>query len=129
MKLFITGLILLLALGSVDAAGVRKGETLRVQINTEKRSAKSKLTVRFVELIEDSRCPTDTNCIWAGNAKIKVRVKKNGRSHDLTLDTNGAGQTVKVEGYSLKLTALTPEPRSNIRINRNGYVATFLIGK
>lgn len=121
--------MLVLALGSVDAAGVRKGDTLRVQINHEKRAPRSKLTVRFVELIEDSRCPTDTNCVWAGNAKIKVRVKKNGRSHELTLDTNGPSQTVRAEGYAIKLVALTPEPRSNIRIDRNGYVATFLIQK
>lgn len=129
MRILIAGLMLLLTLGSVEAAGIRKGETLRVQINTEKRFPKSKLSIRFVELIEDSRCPTDTNCIWAGNAKIKVRVKKNGRSQNVTLDTNGPEQTVKVAGYSIKLTALTPEPRSNIRINRNGYVATFSVEK
>ena len=126
MKGLIAGLLLVLAFGSVDAAGAaRKGDTLKVQVNHEKRFARSKLSVRFVELVEDSRCPVDTQCIWAGNAKIKIRVSKNGRSHDLTLDTNGPNQAVTAEGYTLKLVGLTPAPRSNIRINRNGYVATF----
>jgi hypothetical protein len=126
MKGLIAGLLLVLAFGSVDAARVaRKGDTLKVQVNQEKRFAKSKLSVRFVELVEDSRCPVDTQCIWAGNAKIKLRVSKNGRSHDLTLDTNGPNQTVTAEGYKIKLVGLTPAPRSNIRINRNGYVATL----
>ena len=106
----------------VDTVEVRE-ESGRV--NQEKRFAKSKLSVRFVELVEDSRCPVDTQCIWAGNAKIKLRVSKNGRSHDLTLDTNGPNQTVTAEGYKIKLVGLTPAPRSNIRINRNGYVATL----
>ena len=125
MRGLIAGLMLILAFASVDVAGQRKGETLKVQVNKEKRFAKSKLSVRFVELVDDSRCPTDTNCVWAGNAQIKIRVTKNGRSHDLTLDTNGPNQMVKTEGYSIKLVDLTPHPRSNIRINRNGYVATF----
>jgi hypothetical protein len=117
--------MMVLALGVIPATATKGSETLRVQINKEKRFAKSKLSVRFVELVEDSRCPTDTNCIWAGNAKIKIRVSKNGRSHDLTLDTNGPNQAAIAEGYSIKLMSLTPEPRSNIRVNRNGYVATF----
>ncbi len=115
----------MLAFTAVPANARVHGETMRVQINKEKRFAKSKLSVRFVELVEDSRCPTDTNCVWAGNAKIKIRVTKYGRSHELTLDTNGPNQTVTAEGYSIKFVDLTPEPRSNIRINRNGYVATL----
>ena len=125
MRGLIAGLMLILAFASVDVAGQRKGETLKVQVNKEKRFAKSKLSVRFLELVDDSRCPTDTNCVWAGNAQIKVRVTKNGRSHDLTLDTNGPNHAVKAEGYLIKLVALTPQPRSNIRINRYGYVATL----
>lgn len=125
MKGLIASLMLMLAFGIVPATAAGRTETMRVQINKEKRFPKSKVSVRFVELIEDSRCPTDTNCIWAGNAKIKIRVSANGRSQDLTLDTNGPHQAATAEGYSIKLISLTPAPRSNIRINRNGYVATF----
>jgi hypothetical protein len=125
MKGLIAVLLLVLALGTVPTNASGRAETLRVQINKEKRFAKSKLSVRFVELIEDSRCPADTTCVWAGNAKIKVRVTRNGRSQDLTLDTNGPHQGATAEGYSIKLMNLTPVPRSNVRIDRNGYVATF----
>jgi hypothetical protein len=115
--------------GTLPADAAAHPETLRVQINKEKISAKSKLSVRFVELIEDSRCPVDTNCVWAGNAKIRLVVKKNGRSHEVSLDTNGPNQAATVEEYSIKLVGLTPEPRSNIRIDRNGYVATIVVAK
>ena len=125
MKGLILSLMMLLALGVLPATAAKRPETMRVQINKEKRFPRSRLSVRFVELVEDSRCPTDTNCIWAGNAKIKIRVTANGRSQELTLDTNGQHQAATAEGYSIKLISLTPAPRSNIRINRNGYVATF----
>ena len=129
MKVFVLSLMLTLAMATLPVMAARQPEKLKVQVNTEKRSPKSKLTIRFAELVEDARCPVDTNCVWAGNARIKVRVSKNGRSHDLTLDTNGQTQSAAAEGYSIKLVGLTPEPRSNVRINRNGYVATFEMTK
>ena len=129
MKGLIASLILMLAVGLMPAMGKPQTESFKVQVNTEKRAPKSQLTIRFLEMIEDSRCPRDVNCVWAGSAKVKIRVSKNGRSHELTLDTNGQKQSAVAEGYSIKFTGLTPEPRSNIRINRNGYVAYFEIVK
>ena len=125
MKGLIAGLMMMLAFSAVPASTAKRAETLRVQINKEKKFPKAKLSVRFVELVEDSRCPADAQCVWAGNAKIKIRVTMNGRSHDLSLDTNGQHQAATAEGYTIKLVSLTPSPRSNIRIDRNGYVATF----
>ena len=125
MKGLIAGLMLMLAFGVMPASAAKRSETVRVQINKEKKFPKAKLSVRFVELVEDSRCPTDTQCVWAGNAKIKIRVTMNGRTHDLSLDTNGPHQAATAEGYTIKLLSLTPAPRSNIRVDRNGYVATF----
>ena len=130
MRGLIASLMLVLAFGVLPAAAQRTEETGRVQINREKRFAKSKLRVRFVELVEDSRCPTDTNCVWAGNARIKIRVSKNGNSEEIILDSNGPKQyATTADGHSIKLVGLTPHPRSNIRINRNGYVATFEVVK
>jgi hypothetical protein len=131
MKGLIVSLMLVIALGTLPAtARQRTEERGRVQIHKEKRFAKSRLNGRFVELVEDSRCPTDTNCVWAGNARIKVRVTKNGESEEITLDTNGPKQyATTADGHSIKLVGLTPVPRSNIRINRNGYVAMFEIVK
>jgi hypothetical protein len=129
MKRYFAILLLLIFAGVVTAEAAARTETVRVQINHQKRLPKSRLTVRFVELIEDSRCPIDTTCVWAGNAKIKVRVSRNGRPQDVTLETNGPDKPVVVDGYTIKLVGLTPQPRSNIRINRNGYVATISVTK
>jgi hypothetical protein len=125
MKGLIAILLLIFTVGAVPVEAAKRPETLSVQIKKEKRFGKGKLTVRFVELVEDSRCPVDVNCIWAGNAVIKVRVTKNGRSKILTLETNGPANTVNVEGYSMKLVAIAPAMRSNARIDRNRYVATI----
>lgn len=46
---------------------------LEVQKTVEFGSEKMK----FVKVIEDSRCPTDTNCIWAGELKILIEFYNN----------------------------------------------------
>ena len=37
------------------------------------------VSLSFVEVLEDSRCPEDVTCVWAGRARIAVRVKAPGR--------------------------------------------------
>jgi hypothetical protein len=31
-------------------------------------------TIKFVEVLEDSRCPKDATCVWAGRAKILIEI-------------------------------------------------------
>jgi len=94
--------------------------------NDDKRQIKNK----FISVVEDSRCPTDTNCIWASNAKINIKISK-GKSAAKTfeLNTNLEPQIITFAGYEIKLTNLTPAPATNIRINRNGYAATLTVNK
>ncbi len=120
---------LTLCFGGSVQSNAQNSQTARVQINSQKRLSKSRLTISFVELVEDSRCPTDTNCIWAGNAKIKIRLTKSGKpAKTVELNTN-PGNTAVFGGYKFQLKALTPQPATNIRINRNGYVATISVSR
>jgi hypothetical protein len=129
MRSLIVGLLLVIAFGLLTEVEARQTQHLEVRINREKTAARSRLRVKFVKLVEDSRCPVDTNCVWAGNAKIKIRVAKNGRSRTLELNSNTGPKVADFAGYSFKLAGLMPQPRSNIRIDRNGYVASIEIVK
>src|SRR5690348_4772824 len=126
MRLFAFNILFLLVFGaaSVATANAQAAENVRVQINHQARAYRAGIKIKFVELVEDSRCPVDVNCIQAGNAKIRVEVSKRGRSKTLELDSNSMKGAAIFEGYRFQLRKLTPEPRSNVRINRNGYVAT-----
>ncbi|MCA1590152.1 MAG: hypothetical protein LC730_01990 [Acidobacteria bacterium] len=119
--------MLIIAAGVAIFAQATTAQTVRVQINQERQTLHG-LTVKFLQLVEDSRCPSDTNCVWAGNAKIKIAIRKaNGASKTFEMNTGVKPQSIAYGRYRIKLTDLTPHPRSNIRINRNGYVATFMI--
>lgn len=123
----ILALFLTIVFGGVQLAEAQTGRQVKLRVNQQK-TVFGGLNVRFVSVIEDSRCPADANCVWAGNAKVRIQVKKSrGGWKTLELNSNLNPKTVTFEGYEIKLTALTPYPRSNIRINRNGYTATLVV--
>jgi len=125
LKITSTGMIALLLLASGVDIFAKHEQKVKVQVGKTATESHSKIRVEFVELIEDSRCPTDTNCVWAGNAKIKIRVTKGGKSQMIELNSGVANKGNSFAVYEFKIVGLTPEPRSNIRINRNGYVAVI----
>ena len=61
--------------------------------------------IRPIKIIEDSRCPMNARCIWAGQVRILIAwVKSDGESEvELTL-----GKTVPLADGSLTLTSVTP---------------------
>ena len=131
MRSLIAILLTALVLGTVSVGSAKprwKGkhhQEVEVQINHEK--AFSGFKIKFIDMIEDSRCPRDTTCVWAGNAKVSVQVSKKGKKKISELNSNMTPHTVSFEGYEFKLTKLTPEPASNIRIRKDGYVATIAV--
>ena len=130
MKSLFAVLILTLAFGSLTQTNAQTAQTINVRVGKQMKASRSKITVKFVSLIEDSRCPDDANCIQAGNATIKITVSKAG-SDPITFEANtnlGAKGNV-YEGYAIYLTSLTPIPKANIRINRNAYTATFSVSR
>lgn len=75
-----------------------------------------------VRVIEDSRCPMNARCVWAG--RLVLRVKAQGgawsREIDLTL-----GEPVPVADGALTLTSVTPERRTDQPIAPHDYRFTF----
>ena len=73
--------------------------------------------VRFTGVPEDSRCPTQVECVWTGRALVTVVVDDGGGEPAvLEFDTNPAPglnrQTVAAAGYQLTLQALDPYPET-----------------
>lgn len=119
-----------LALAIILTLTAQTNAQTNVRINREKVVRGTALKIKFVELLEDSRCPADALCVWAGNAKIKVKITKRGAPPEtIELNTLGPGTTAQAHGHTFKLQKLTPYPRSNIRINRNGFMATIAVSK
>ncbi len=63
------------------------------------------LRVRPLEVIEDSRCPQNARCIWAGRLRVRVAVDGAGE-REITLDEG----TVETPRGAFSLVAASPGP-------------------
>ena len=133
MKLLFLSFILTLAFGglvSTANAQEKEKQQIKVRVGKQTKASRSKVTIKFVSLIEDSRCAEGTNCVWAGNARIKVSIKKGSDpAETFELNTNAGTDGATYGQYAIYLTSLTPTPKANVRINRNAYTATFSISR
>lgn len=92
------------------------------------------LTVRFDDVSEDSRCPTQVACVWSGRASLGVTIKKSGQpalAHTLSTKSSPAPtERLFYLDYTLTLKNLTPRPEqpgSSVPLDQ--YEATFVVAK
>ena len=77
------------------------------------------LTVRPLAVLEDSRCPAQVQCVWAGRVRIRAEVGGDG-IRELTL-----GEPVAVSGGALTLVDVRPSRRTPDAIAPRAYQFTF----
>jgi hypothetical protein len=113
--------------------GTRLGREFKLRAGQQVTLKGQSLRIRFAEVKEDSRCPADVTCVWAGNAAVLLEVSIRGRgSKSLTLNTNSRSSLVDenpYRGYKVKLVELNPYPRSNRSIAAGDYIVTLLVSK
>ena len=70
-------------------------------------------TIKFVKVLEDSRCPKDVTCVWEGQARVLVEMTETGKDKiDLELLFGQRKKNVLIdsESYVIEGIALTPYP-------------------
>jgi hypothetical protein len=83
------------------------------------------LEVRFEGVTSDSRCPTDVDCIHAGDAVAQITVTGDDTA---TYDLHTASpQSVRHGDLTIALVALQPQPLSERRIAPEEYRATIRV--
>jgi hypothetical protein len=88
----------------------------------------TRLTFRLVR--EDSRCPTDVTCIWAGDAKIDVTISRNGSSDDTrTLGLAPPNNEATSGDLQIRFVGLTPVPRQADGNAPRAYVAQLVVNR
>jgi len=93
---------------------LKPGETARVQ--------STDLRVTFVQVSNDSRCPGDALCVWAGDAILALRVG----SADVELRSNTA-PAQPVGTYTVRVQRVEPYPFTSKIIAPDDYRAVFVV--
>lgn len=126
MRVLITSILVLLGFSLVQA---QKSEKVTVKNGGQAISKTGRITVKFLEMIEDSRCPADVSCVWAGVARIKIRLTRKGKSSDFELNTNQADKPAVFQGYSVALKDLEPRQSTTSKYSPSAYSVTLIVKK
>jgi hypothetical protein len=109
---------------------IQLGKEFELKINQQAMLEDESLAVEFVSVLEDSRCPEGVDCIWSGNAKIKIKLDKKKQTPATTeLNTDAGPKSSSYLNYEVKLVALKPRTRANEAIKPSEYKATLMITK
>jgi hypothetical protein len=98
-------LLVLLALARCAPAPPLSAEAGTVTARLGEEVRLGNLRIRPVAVLEDSRCPADVTCVWAGRIRVRVAVSGAGEP---VMELN---QLVAVPGGSLSLVAVAPPKR------------------
>lgn len=75
-----------------------------------------------LKVIEDSRCPMNARCVWAG--RVVLRVKVTGGAWQRTIDLT-MGEPMQVADGGLTLVSVTPDKRTDVAIKPRDYRFAF----
>lgn len=105
-----------LLLASCVSYNVKDNGTKRARIGQTVKIANLALTP--LEVIEDSRCPTNVQCVWAGRLRLKARIDFGGRTSEPEFTL---GEAQQAGAGTLKLVEAQPNPEQGRTIYPEDY--------
>lgn len=74
------------------------------------------LKIRFYGVTQDSRCPKDAKCIWAGNARVALKANDKAFTLDTqNLASNDLHRSKFIDGFTYTLVHLSPEKKEGLK--------------
>ena len=90
----------------------------------------TRIRIVFDSVPEDTRCPKDVQCVWAGNGKVKLALKKSKKkSIPVIVNTGMEPREVEYRGYRVKLIKLSPEAKAGEMIPASEYEVTLRVSR
>lgn len=71
---------------------VELGETVVLKAGESAEVASKDVSIRFAELVSDSRCPEGMVCVWAGEAVVSLTLAEPGRGERTTAQLTSTGR-------------------------------------
>ena len=113
-----------------EPTGPKPGESFTLEVGEKATLDAVQTSVRFLAVAEDSRCPSQAQCVWAGDGAVVLEIAPaTGDAAEHALHTNpesGPG-AVALAGYELTLLRLDPYPEIPGDIAPGAYRATLAL--
>lgn len=82
------------------------------------------LEVKFVGIDEDSRCPNDVTCVWAGEVVVRLTLRRDSRNKEVSVKET---QGLAVDGYTIDILQVLPPRASSSPVAVADYRVTLKI--
>lgn len=89
--------------------------------------ADTRLSVRADSIPEDSRCPQDAVCVWAGNARVSLTLRDGTNSEAVNVNSTLEPHAVTRWGYTVRLIDVRPGRLSSQPVNPQAYVIRLVV--
>ena len=113
-----------------EPAGPKPGEEFTLAVGEKATLDSIQTSVRFLAVSEDSRCPSQVQCVWAGDGEVVLEIgPTDGDAAEDTLHTNpeSGPSAVVLAGYELTLLRLDPYPETPGEVSSEDYRATLAL--
>ena len=119
------------ACDSPTAPSVGVDERFTLSPGESARVASTDVTLTFLDVQGDSRCPADAICIQGGDAIVRVRAAGGSRTETLELHTGDSSRaSADIRTSKVVLTELQPYPfSSRPPIGAGDYRATLVVSR
>jgi len=111
---------------------VRMGQEFSLKVGQQAEVDGGRFRVRFGAVQNDSRCPVDVTCVWAGNAEVMIEAQAKRNRASLKLNTQGGDRFPNagtLQRYTVELISLQPQPRQSRANAVKQYMVTLVIRK
>jgi hypothetical protein len=94
------------------AAVVEPGASFTLALGETAAVKGADARITFNKVTDDSRCPVDVTCVWAGDAKIEITISRNGAADETRiLSITPPRHETAVGNLRLRFVSLAPVPR------------------
>jgi hypothetical protein len=107
----------------------RLGEAFDIRIGETAYIADTRLSIRLDSVPEDSRCPSDVQCPWAGNARVALTLRDGPNTDAASVNSTLEPRAVTRWDYRIELMDVRPVPVSGQPISPTQYVIRLLVSR
>ncbi|MEP6508079.1 MAG: hypothetical protein ABJC63_07620 [Gemmatimonadales bacterium] len=114
--------------GTAGTVQVSMGQDFQLAAGQTGRVNGTPIAVMFRSVGADSRCPSNVQCVWAGDAVVNLSLSSTTTvSQAAALHTTLDSKFADYAGYRVKFVGLGPVPRSGSTIPASSYVVTLQV--
>ncbi len=93
-----------------------------VQLKYGETATLGEHTIRFDEVKNDSRCPKDVTCVWAGEVIVLLTMDE---QDTYNIRPGGTVELWSDENLSYRITEVSPYPETSAKIPKEAYCLTL----